>query len=417
MNTNSKRLRIYLSIMLIATAVAASLRTVACVTQLNYSNGFFTDRSLINASDAIIALCAIGMMSYSLFSSRVSLRASFSTSATYVPTGILAVATVFLGVKAITYALTTNRYPLISIEMLTLKSPTALLGILIAILSVASVAHLFLNAFITESKTTLRAYFAVATIAFLAFYSMLIYLDGSLSINDSNKVLRQMAFIFSALFFLFETRISLGREMWRAYAAFGLISASLTAYASIPAIITYYTNGEIVSHMGYKSLASIEEYLLLLALFIYILARLFLTASLAEKKDNELIKMLDKHARECDERVNESYERFQESFTAKQLTIFDLYDSEEPQEVEVVDEKIEEITANDSSEPTISDDAIFESIFGRMPEHPKEPEKDPDTTHTVKDNREPEAIADDLLSALDKALNEETQDKEKETDI
>ena len=190
MNTNSKRLGGYLSVMLIATAVAISLRTVACITQLNYSNGFFSDRSLVNVSDAIITLCAIGMLSYIPFASRISLRASFSTGATYVPTGILAVASVFLGVKTVTQALTTSKYPLISIETLTLKNPTALLGVLIVILSILSAVHLFFNAFITESKTTLRSYFAIATIALLAFYSMLVYLDGTLSINDSNKVLR-----------------------------------------------------------------------------------------------------------------------------------------------------------------------------------------------------------------------------------
>lgn len=415
MNTNSKRLGAYLSAMLIATAVAVSLRTVACIKQLNFANGFFLDRSLVNVSDAIIALCAIGMMSYVLVASRISLRANFSTSSTYVPTGILAVATVFLGVKTVSHALTTSKYPLFSAETLTLKNPTVVLGVLIVILSVLSAAHLFFNAFITESKTTLRAYFAIATIALLAFYSMLIYLDGTLSINDSNKVLRQMAFIFSALFFLYEARISLGREMWRAYTVFGLIAASLTAYASIPAIITYYVNGEIVSHMGYKSLASIEEYLLMLALFIYILARLLLTSSLIEKKDNELIKMLDSNARECNERVNESYERFQEAFAAKQLSIFDLYGSEEEIKPEEAEEIIEESVQEDvKQEPTISDDAIFESIFGRMPKRPVEQE---DIEPTQEDDREPEAIAEDLFNTIDKLLSDATQDKEKETDI
>ncbi len=249
----------------------------------------------------------------------------------------------------------------------------------------------------------------------VVFYSMLIYLDGTLSINDSNKVLRQMAFIFSALFFLYEARISLGREMWRAYAAFGLIAASLTAYASVPAIITYYVNGEIVSHMGYKSLASIEEYLLLLALFVYILSSLFLTSSLMEKKENKLIKMLESNAKECDERVNESYKRFQEAFAAQQLSIFDLYGSEEVSAPKEVEEIIEESVQKDvKQEPTISDDAIFESIFGRMPEHPAEQEEN---EPIKKDNREPEVIAEDLFKTIDKVLDEATQDKEIETDI
>ena len=225
-----------------------------------------------------------------------------------------------------------------------------------------------------------------------------------------------MAFIFSSIFFLYEARISLGREMWRTYTVFGLIAASLTAYTSIPAIITYYVNGEIVSNTGYRSIASIEEYLLLLAVFIYILARLFLTSTLMEKRDNALIKMLAENAKECEERVNESYERFQDSFAAKQLSIFDLYGSEDSQEPEESDETDEEPIIEDvKKEPIISDDAIYESIFGRMPERPNDEEKDKDESQ-MQDDREPEEIAEDLLNAIDMALSEATQDK-KETDI
>jgi hypothetical protein len=223
-----------------------------------------------------------------------------------------------------------------------------------------------------------------------------------------------MAFISSAIFFLYETRISLGREMWRAYTAFGLIAASLTAYASIPAMITYYVNGEIISSMEYRSLASVEEYLLLLALFIYILARLCLTSSLTEKKENALIKMLEKSALECEERVNESYARFQDSFAAKQLSIFDLYGSEDVPSVEEAEEITETLVEEETKkEPTISDDAIFESIFGRMPDRPKEQEE---TIAEVEDDRDPEEIAEDLLSVIDTALSEDTQNKE-ENDI
>ena len=417
MNTNSKRLGIYLSAMLISTAVAVSLRTAACITQLNHTSGFFTDSGLVSAADAIILLCALGMLSYFFAASRISLYASFSTGATYVPTGILGVATAFLGIKTATYAITTNRYPFFSVETFTLKSPSALLGMLVAILALLSIAHHFLNAFITESKTSIRAYFAVATIAFLAFYSILVYLDGSLSINDSNKILRQMAFIFSAIFFLYETRISLGREKWRVYTVFGLIAASLTAYASIPAIITYYVKGVIISSSNSDSLASIEEYLLLFALFIFILARLCLTATLTEKKENELIKMLDTHARDTEQRVNESFARHQEAFAAKQLSIFDLYGDTEQVSEENADEEAAEAPkeSDEVKELTISDDAIYESIFGKMPERPAE--ADEDTLPEPEDDREPEQIAEDIFSKVDEFLSEERKDSKEEKKI
>ena len=89
MNTNSKRLGIYLTIMLCLTAAATALRTVACVTTLDYSSGFFNDKSLITAADIIITITALGMLSYLFIASRIKLHASFLTGATYVPTGVL----------------------------------------------------------------------------------------------------------------------------------------------------------------------------------------------------------------------------------------------------------------------------------------------------------------------------------------
>ena len=415
MNKNSKRLGIYLSIMLLATSVATALRTVACTRELNYTSGLFKDNSLIRVSDTIIILLVIGMLSYVFVASRINLRASFSTSATYVPTGILGVATAFIGVKLFTYALNVCNYRFFSKEVFTLKVPAALVGMIAAMLAFLSIAHHFFNAFTTESQDTTRAYFTVATIAFLAFYAIEVYLDTSLSVNDSCKVVRQMAFMFSAAFFLYEARISLGREMWRLYTAFGLIAASLTAYASIPCIITYYVNGLTIGSVSAKSLASLEEYLLLLALFIFIVSRLCLTALLKEEKENELIKMLSEYAANREEKVNESFERYQEIFAAKQLSIFDLYGGDEqipePEEAEV--ETPEIALEEEKKEVTISDDAIYEAIFGKMPEHPKENEVE-EIESEPQDERAPEEIAQDILKAVDEALSEATNNDKKE---
>ena len=100
MNINSKRLRTYIIAMLIMTAVATALRTVACLTELDFASGFYTDKSFISAANLAITLTVLGMLSYALVAKEVTLHPSFSTGATYVPTGILGVASAFLGVKA-----------------------------------------------------------------------------------------------------------------------------------------------------------------------------------------------------------------------------------------------------------------------------------------------------------------------------
>ncbi len=409
MNTNSKRLGIYLAIMLLTTAVATTLKTIACITSLNYTTGFFTDKSLVNVANAIVALTAIGMFSYLFTAERISLKASFSTAATYVPTGVLGVATAFLGANLFSYVLRVSNYSPLEVKLLSQPGLPVLFGVLSALLSFLSIAHHFLNAFTTESKSTVRAYFAIATITFFAFYAILIYLDSTLSVNDHSKTLRQTTFLFGALFFLYEARISIGREMWRIYTAFGLVAASLSAYTAIPAIITYYVKGFVISSCSQKSLASLSEYVLLIALFIFIMCRLYLTSTLKEIKENKLIALLDEYAKQREISTNESFERYQDTFAAKQLSIFDLYGEDTPSEASN-DEVEEEIVPDEETEeyaPTISDDAIYEAIFGKMPERLKEEEE-------IVDDRAPEEIAEDLLQAVNSVLNDTSTENEEE---
>ena len=413
MNTNSKRLSIYLVVMLLGTAIATTLRTIACMNHLDYASGYFTDKSLISVADPMIWATVAIMLSYLFVSSKAKLRASFSTGATYIPSAILAVSVFFLGVRALTYAMNVSRYPIFSAE--TLRTPSVLIGVLTFVLSLATVAYLFFNAYFVESKSSTRSYFAICAIAFFALYSILIYLDTTLSTNSHGKIVNQMAYIFSALFFLYETRISLGREMWRAYTAFGLMAAALTAYSSIPTIITYYASGRLIfAASSGASLSSVEECMATLMLFVFIVCRLVLTITLPEEKENKLVKAMGEYAERREDRVEESYARHQESFAAKQMSFFELYGDEESDEVEI-SEPTEEIaveqTEDEPKAPTISDDAIYESIFGRMPEKPeKKVEQTPEEPDEEKD---PEVIADEILSAVDEAMKEaEANDKD-----
>ena len=407
MNTNSKRLGIYLGVMLSATAVATTMRSIAYVMHLDHASGFFSDKSLVRVSDAIIVLTVLGMFSY-LFAARIDLRASFSTGATYVPTGILGAASAFLGMQIFSYALANSNYRISVKELLSLAGVPTLITLLAGVLAFVSIAYYFFNAFVTESKDVTRAYFSIAAIAFLALYAVMIYTDTSISLNATGRALRQTAFLFIAIFFLYESRISLGREKWRIYTAFGLAAATLTAYASVPAIVVYFTNKVIVSSSGYKSLASIEEYLFLFAAFIFILSRLCLTITLKEEKENELVKALANMALAREAEVNEALEMHEEIFASKQLSIFDLYGDNDEEVAEEL-ETAEEVEESDEKtvEPILSDDVIYESIFGKMPEKKEEVKSEEETEI---DERDPEEIAENILKILD-------NDTENESDI
>lgn len=419
MNTNSKRLGIYLAIMMVLTAAATTLRSIACVIHLDYASGFFTDKSLLTVANVIITATVIGMFSYLFVAERINLLASFSTGATYVTTGVLGVATAFLGTSIISFVSIASRYSSRQDSIMSADKFLPIVGVICAVLAFASIAHHFFNAFITESRAEIRAYFALASISFLGLYAMLIYLDSTLAIGESTKILRLTAFLLSALFFLYEARISIGREMWRVYTAFGLAAASLTAYASIPAIIAYFVNGELVSYASGRSLVSLEEYMLLLALCIFITARLLITAGLREDVENKFIKTFKAYAGEREREIAESSARYNEIFASKQLSIFDLYGGEiytDEEECETVEAS--PVSEPESTEPTISDDAIYESIFGEMPQKEEIPEETPveEPEEEIPDDRDPEQIADEVLLSLEEAMKN-AKKREDETEI
>ena len=82
-----------------------------------------------------------------------------------------------------------------------------------------------------------------------------------------------MAFLSIAIFLITETRVSLGRVSWRSYNVLASICAVLTAYSSIPAILTYLIKGETIA-------ISIQQSTLLLAALIFSACRLIHTAKL-----------------------------------------------------------------------------------------------------------------------------------------
>jgi hypothetical protein len=104
----------------------------------------------------------------------------------------------------------------------------------------------------------------------MGLYAGHLFFSDALPINAPNKAVDQLSYLAVSIFFLYETRISLGRAKWRLYLTFGLIAVALTAYSAIPAIIFYFQSGGVVSR-------SLTENVLTLSLGIYIASRLTLT--------------------------------------------------------------------------------------------------------------------------------------------
>ncbi len=286
-----KRLGIHLPIALLLTISVVVLRTIALFTQFLPSIGYYNDKLLISISGGILFGATLILLSFAFISQRINVRASFSGASTFIPSGIMAAALLFVAFEMIN---TVAKKPGELLSPQTFKDISNLLPLILSVLAIASVINFFTTVFYTKIENDKRALFGILTVLFLAFYTGYLYFDHKLPLNSPNKAVDQLAFLFSALFFLYETRISLGRAMWRAYAAFGLTAAMITAYSSIPTIIYYLASGDMVSD-------SLSGAVLTFTLFIYISVRVikvdFLLAD-GKSKSAVIIEALSKARQE-----------------------------------------------------------------------------------------------------------------------
>ncbi len=325
MNSNSKKLGIYLGIAAAITAASVTLRTVACLYDLNYLLGRFEDNLLIDIANSLLWSGAILMLTYCFAAEKIKLRPSFTGPATYIATGAVGAALLFFSRRLFEFAAQKSE-SVINTEVARSSGILVPVTILTAIFAILSVWHFAANSFFSEAKTEKRAYPAIFTLLMMCCYAAVLYFSTDLPINAPNKLCDQMAFLISALFFLYETRISLGREKWRAYSAFGLMALMFTAYSSIPSLITYFLRGAVIS-------ASIEENVLTLTLMIFIGARLTLTVFLPEDKENGTVSVLREAADGRKGEVQLTETRFAEKY-AVQMSLDAIIDQDIALEME-----------------------------------------------------------------------------------
>ena len=326
-----KRYGAYPALALLILAASVIMRTIACLYHYNPSSGYYTG-SLGTVSGQCAALGSLILFTYIFTAKRgARLVASFTSPASYIPTGIISVALFFLAKSLLSGArglLIPNFYGGVDLT-------TAVISLFAAIFGFAAIGYFLLSAVIDKRHYLFRANFGLFAVIFLALYASLLYFDKSMPVNSPNKITDQMAFLFSAVFFLYETRISLGREKWAAYTAFGFVALLLTAYASIPELIVYFATGEILA-------ASLLESILTFSLFVFISARVIIAGFISEDGEAEFITKLKSAAKiRADERT--------ELFPAESAPI----DAEEEEDAE--------------SEPAIDPDQVsfdFQESYG-----------------------------------------------------
>ena len=343
---NSKRLlRPYMIILGVALLATVTLRSVACFIGLDYGSGYFTNNSLSSASAITVVVFCLLLFTYVIFATQGKFRADFTTPHTYVPTGICGAALLFFGVELLFEVKFSSFFD--DLETL-FKTPEGfkdyvpetsihdVLLLICGILAILAIIHFFLNAHLTENHSTKRAAYSLTTVMFLALYAAVLYFDSKLPINAPNKLTDQMAFLFASVFFLYESRISLGREKWKGYVTFGLIATLLAAYSSIPALLVYLVKGKVIS-------ASVSENALMLAIAIFSFSRLALVNRLYPEQKNQIVESLRIIAKERDATVTAlDAENAPDEVEKNQLSIDDILVMEDTVEIETEAESREE---------------------------------------------------------------------------
>ena len=308
MNKKSLVYKIYFTAVLLLLSFTVAMRIAACLSDMDYLSGYFESKALIRTANTALAVGAIFAFSYVFAEPRdKKLIFNFSSPLNYVFAGTLGTALLFFakhafwlfkGYRAFVQFHEGDYFFNSATEKILMYITFAL-----GILAILSVVHFILSTLIVKSKDTRRADFGLITVIFLSLYAAFLYFSTDLPINAPAKIIDQSAYLASSLFFLFETRISIGRERWRAYRAFGLIALLLTAYSAIPSLIVYIAKGVMISN-------SIYETVLTLTLSLFIGARLVLTAVLREEKESKTVTLIKSAFLKREEEINPKEEKY-----------------------------------------------------------------------------------------------------------
>ena len=363
MTIKNRAIRIYLTVLALATLAASGLRAAALVKDFDFASGHFDGKSLITAASLLTVASAIVMITYVFFADKSKgYVAQFSTPLTYVPAGAVCAAAVFflLNIK--------EAIPKLS-EVSKGTPITDILLLLVFYLAFPTVIYFILNSVSSERASNARAVCGIATVICFALYTSYLYFDTALTINNPNKIIDEMAFLLAALFFLYETRISISRESWNLYFVTGAIASSVGLYSSVPAIIATVIRNKAISE-------SLEENVLILTVAVFIFARLILSATYNEDKRSDTITMLRDAALEREAFIceREEIERQTALASSEEETVIDESLFIDAPEVKAKEAEATESEAVAETEPEATETAEIEESLEDVVEIVSDPD-------------------------------------------
>ena len=410
MNKNQRLSGIYLPLLLISIVVPTVLRSIAVLRDLDYATGYFSGGKVFSTAAGIsVTALSLLLLTYAVAAKgETHLRASFATPATYIPVGAIGAALIFFAADAFARI---KSYGVPIRFLIASKNITATLYVLLTLLAILACVYFITNAMILEKASVSRASFGICAVLFFALYAAFLYFNTDLPLNAPNKIIDQMAYLAAAIFFLYEIRISLGRECWNLYIAFGFITSTLTAFSAIPSIIVYFTKEAVISN-------SIFETALTLSMFIFVTSRTALALQLDDDKESELVTLIkeasgnrasvlaEKHAIEKRAYL-EVINRFNE--------VEEIHD--EPSEAVLFPSStatVEETSADAESAPEAAAEASADAEPEAVAETSANAEPAPEAATEASADAEPEAVAEASADAEPEAVAETSADAEPE---
>lgn len=274
MKKNRKITAIYLFCAFVLTVAAAVLRTVALNNHYEIATGYFLKSGAITVANWLIVAVVLGAASYLFVADkRKKYVATYSDSATFISSSLVALSLIF-----VTFELFADLLKPLN------STKTAILAtnFICIVLAVFAALAFVLTAIISSRRSATRATYQILAVLFLSVYAAYIYFTNPYPINNLVSITDMMAYLLAAVFFLFEVRISLGRDLWHFYTSFGIITAAVCFYSSVPTIIDYFMNGRVVS-------SSIAQAILAFAIFIFVSLRLVRSLYLFEDTEAKTV--------------------------------------------------------------------------------------------------------------------------------
>lgn len=272
--------------------LAVVLRTVALLVGFDFSTGYFTDKLLNNVSAIIAAVAVVIFVTFLIYKKDYKPRVGIGTARDYVSSACVGVALIIMAFDIAATALSNNG----------VAKPQAIESMITAIAALLAAAAAFYFVFSVafgKGAPLASATFSIALMLYLIFYALLLYFNASTPLNAPVKLCDQMAYAALSIFFVYETRISLARPMWRMYVVSGLSATLLSAYSAVPSLIVYFVRGEVISH-------TISETILTLSLFIFALVRTASALFAEEDRENRVVEFIRKMHTERTKEIGEA---------------------------------------------------------------------------------------------------------------